>query len=84
MKNENNSDPYSSLNGQGMFGIDSSNWFKGAPLSGISTLAHVIGAKFEQRFSKELTLYQKITVEAVMPSREKHEAALEVGVEGGY
>ncbi|MBN2435832.1 MAG: tetratricopeptide repeat protein [Spirochaetes bacterium] len=84
MSDYNNRNPYSSFNGQGMFGINTRKWLKGDPLSGISTLSHVISAKFEQRFSDNFVLYEKIMLEAVMPSRAYHGAALQIGIEGGY
>ncbi len=84
MQNYQNEKPYRMLNGQGFFGLDTGNWFKGAPFSGIKTFGHVLQARFEHNFSKNFKLYEKISFEYCGTEETRHDITVWVGVEGGY
>lgn len=79
MEDLDNDKPYEYLNGQGFLGLNRYKWYKGDPMSGYSSLAHVFTMKFEERPSKNFRLYQNVIVELVDTSKERHEFVFEGG-----
>jgi hypothetical protein len=65
LANRNNTRPYSFMNGQGWFGLDAYNWFKGDPMSGISAFTTGLSLYAEERVAPHLFLYQRLTAEFV-------------------
>lgn len=84
MQNHNNESPYDALNGQGFFGIDSANWFKGDPFSGIRTFSHILNVRFEHNFGRHWKLYEKIGLEFTGTKETRHDITAKFGIEGKY
>ena len=84
LKNENNPHPHSSMNGQGMFGLDGYHWFRGDPMSGIDCFATVLSAYAQEQILSHLFVYQKASLEIVPPSRKKNDFCITLGVGGTY
>lgn len=60
-------------NGQGWFGANMDKWFKGKPFSGVRYLSQVIGVRFEEKFSKNFFMYQKLIAEIADQNADHHE-----------
>lgn len=84
MRNLNNEKPYSYINGQGWFGADADNWFKGDPFSGYRSSSHVLTVKGEERINDYLFIYQKIIYEMVDRGEDHDEICFVFGVGGIY
>lgn len=84
LENKNNSRPYSLLNGQGFFGLDAYNWYKGAPLSGFRTTSEELSFRIDEKINKNLSLYQKISFEYTTPSQPFNDLSFNIGISGGY
>lgn len=84
MRNLNNTHPYKVFNGQGWFGMDSSNWFKGRPISGFYTLGHVLGFRIDEQLNEYISLYQKFSIELAGDEGDHNEFSLLLGASGQY
>lgn len=69
LSNRNNKRPYSFMNGQGWFGLDAYNWFKGDPMSGVDTFTTGFSLYAEERFAPHVFLYQRLNAEFVGKNR---------------
>ncbi len=84
LRNLNNDEPYSFGNGQGWFGADTSQWFKGSPFSGYYTAGSALSLKVEEQLSKNFFIYQKLMYEMVGSRGDHNEFNLLLGVGGEY
>jgi len=84
MIDKNNDNPYGTLNGQGIFGINRKKWFKGEPLSGLYSFAQIFTATLEEPVNENLYFYQKIYLELTPLSTPRQEFSLEIGLGGGF
>jgi hypothetical protein len=76
----NNPEPYKFANGQGMFGVNRSKWFRGDPLSGFETVGHVVRLGFREDVSGNIFVYQNFIAEFVSPSRRGHDFLFQFGL----
>lgn len=79
-----NSSPYSVGNGQGFFGVNIAKWLKGAPFSGIRSLAQVLSGTVYEGISDSIWLYQRLALEVSSAKEDHHELDIEVGVEASF
>lgn len=83
LENLANERPYSYMNGQGMFGLDGYQWFKGKPMSGIKTFSTAFSCYVEERIIPRFFLFQKASVEIVGKKSRGNDFCLTFGF-GGY
>lgn len=79
-----NDKPYTFANGQGLFGINKSKWFRGDPISGFETYGHVISIKAHEKINQYIFLYQQVIAEFVSPSQRGHDFCLKLGAGAAY
>ncbi|MGL4370529.1 MAG: tetratricopeptide repeat protein [Spirochaetota bacterium] len=84
LKNLDNTRPYKFANGQGFFGMDAYNWFKGNPFSGVQTFSTVFSVYIEEQVIPHMFLYQKVSVEMVSKSQRANDFCLQLGIGGTY
>ena len=84
MQDLNNDDPYSFGNGQGWFGMNTEEWFKGDPFSGYYTSGHVFSVRVDEYAADHIFLYQKLSFELTGGEGDHNELNLLLGVGGIY
>lgn len=76
----NNENPYSYIpNGQGYFGINTKGWTTGKPFSGFRAFSQVVGLKFEEYFTKNVFMYEKLIIEISDQNENHSEINLQLG-----
>jgi tetratricopeptide (TPR) repeat protein len=83
LENLANKRPYSYMNGQGMFGLDGYQWFKGKPMSGVKTFSTAFSCYVEERIIPRFFLFQKISAEIVGKKSRGNDFCITFGI-GGY
>jgi tetratricopeptide (TPR) repeat protein len=77
----NKSHPYTlAPNGQGWFGLDLGKFAKGKPFSGFRALSQVLSLRFDEKFTRNFFMYQKLIAELADQNSEHHEFNLVLGM----
>jgi tetratricopeptide (TPR) repeat protein len=84
MKNYNNPKPYDTFNGQGVFGLDTGNWFTGDPFSGINSFSQILNAKMEHYINKNFLVYERVGIEFTGLEGRRHDFTVFIGLQGGF
>lgn len=79
-RDEGNNDPYAIGNGQGLLGINFSEFASGWPFSGIWGLAHVLTFRVDEYVKPYLFLYQSLLVEFPDWKEDHFELNLKIGL----
>jgi tetratricopeptide (TPR) repeat protein len=83
LENYNDKRPYAFMNGQGIFGLDAYQWFKGKPMSGIKTFTTGFSLYAEERLVPRFFVYQRLTAEIVGKKQYGNDFCFTFGM-GGY
>jgi tetratricopeptide (TPR) repeat protein len=81
LRDLNHTNPYTlAPNGQGWFGLNLGKFAKGKPFSGFSALSQVLSLRFDEKFTRNFFMYQKLIAELADQNSEHHEFNLQLGM----